>query len=76
MVMARLKAGIDVWECPCGEAVIMGRPCRRCGRTYADVLAAGAKPERSEPKKRQKKYREPAGRGEFITSFLFKKGEK
>ena len=74
--MARLKAGIDVWLCSCGEAVIMGRPCHKCGRTYADALAAKAQRERSEPKKRQKKYREPASSGEFIQSFMFKKGEK
>lgn len=73
--MARLKAGIDVWLCSCGEAVVMGRACRKCGRIYADVLAAKSKPERSEPPKRQKKLREPARKGEIIQSFCFKKGE-
>lgn len=75
--MARMIAGLDIFQCLCGEYVIMGRKCPVCGRTNADVLQEKAKAEQPDkPKKRQKKYREPAGRGEFITSFLFKKPKK
>lgn len=71
--MARLTAGLDVlFQCLCGEYVIMGRKCPVCGKTNADALEEKAeKPEK--PKKRQKKYREPAGESEFCTSFLFRK---
>ena len=50
----------------------MGQPCRKCGKTYADILAARKKPEAPQ-KQQKKKIREPARRGEFIESFLFKK---
>ena len=68
----RLKEGWNVWECDCGELSIMGQKCRKCGNTYADILAAKAKAEKqAAPQKPQKKTREPALRGQFIESFLF-----
>lgn len=66
----RLKEGWNVWQCDCGELSIMGQPCRKCGKTYADILAAKKKPE-APPKQQKKKIREPALRGQFIESFLF-----
>ena len=81
--MARMTLGLDIFECICGELVVMSRKCPVCGRTNADVLTEKAKaekpkkPERSEqPKKRQSKYREPAKEGTFITSFLFRNEKK
>ena len=73
-MMARLTLGLDIFECTCGELVVMSRNCPVCGRTNADVLAekAGKKP----PKKRDKKFCLPAKAGKFIDSFLFKKGKK
>ena len=70
--MARFKLGFDLWECPCGAVVAIGRRCWQCGGSYADVLQAKQKADR-QPQKRKSKYREPAGQGEFITSFLFRK---
>ena len=72
----RFRLGEHIWECLCGELCIMGQKCRKCGRTNADKLIAEAKAktEKSEqPKKRKSKYREPASKGEFIESYLFKK---
>ena len=74
--MARMKAGLDIWECSCKEVNIMGKPCRKCGKSYADILTERAGIDRKPPKKREKKIREPAGKGEFITSFCFKKPKK
>lgn len=69
-----MTKGIDIWECDnCGEAVIMGRRCPKCGANYADQLKAEySKSEK--PKK--KKYRTPAEKREFTQSFLFRKGNK
>ena len=70
----RLKEGWNVWQCGCGEICIMGQKCRKCGKTYADILASKAKAENSEQQQKpKKKTREPASKGEFIESFLFKK---
>lgn len=73
--MARYKVGFDVWECTCGSVGMMGQPCTACGKTYADILMDKMRQARQEqPRKtRQRKYREPARRGEFIESFMFKK---
>lgn len=68
--MARMKE-FDVFQCVCGEYVLMGRKCPVCGRNYADHLIA--QDRKKKPEKRQKKYREPAGESEFCTSFLYKK---
>lgn len=70
--MARFKHGIDLWECPCGEIIAIGKKCWQCGGSYADVLQAKQKAER-QPQKREKKYRTPASSGKIIDSFLFKK---
>ena len=49
----------------------------RRGTMSTDILIAKAKADKPEqPKKRKSKYREPAHKGEFITSYLFKKQEK
>lgn len=73
----RFKLGEHLWECTCGELSMMGQKCRKCGKTYADILIAKAKAEKPEqPKKRKSKYREPTRQGEFITSYLVKKPEK
>lgn len=72
--MARMTLGVDMFQCICGEYVLMGRKCPVCGKTNADVLAEKARVEQPEqPKKRKSKYREPSSRGEFITSYLFRK---
>lgn len=73
----RFTLGLDIFECICGELVVMSRKCPVCGRTNADVLTEKAKAEQPEkPKKQKTKYREPASQGTFIKSFLFKKQEK
>lgn len=75
--MARMQAGIDIFQCICGEYVIMGRKCPVCGKTNADVLVKKDKAEQpKKPKKRKSKYREPAFTGEFITSYCFPKQKK
>lgn len=75
--MARMTSGIDIFQCVCGEYVIMGRKCPACGKTNADALEEKAKAEQPEkPKKRQPKFCEPSSKGTFIESFLFKKPKK
>lgn len=71
--MARMTE-LDVFQCVCGEYVIMGRKCPVCGKTNADVLAEKEKEKQPEqPQKREKKYRPPASSGEFVDSFMFRK---
>ena len=75
--MARLKVGLDVWQCSCGAVILMGRMCG-CGKCYADVLREekqSGKVERTE-KPRQVKMRKPASCGSFIESFLFREKKK
>ena len=68
----RLKSGIDLWECDnCGEAVVMGRRCPKCGANYADQLKAGHR----KPAKSRQKLREPAEERQFTKSYLFRKGK-
>ena len=75
-MMARMTE-LDIFRCVCGEYVVMGRKCPVCGKTNADALTEKAKTEHPEkPKKRKSKFREPSGRGEFITSFYFQKPKK
>ena len=69
----RMTKGIDIWECDnCGEAVIMGRRCPKCGANYADQLQA----EHRKPAKPRQKFREPAEEREFTQSYYFKKKGK
>ena len=66
----RLKSGIDLWECDnCGEAVIMGRRCPKCGATYADKLID----EHQRENKPRRKLRKPAEERKFTKSYLFRK---
>ena len=50
--MARLKIGLDVWECSCGAIIAMGRLCG-CGKSYADILRenSGIREKKKEVKK-------------------------
>lgn len=67
----RLKSGIDLWECDnCGEVVIMGRRCPKCGANYADKLIA-----EHEKNKPRRKLRKPAEERQFTKSYLFLKGK-
>lgn len=69
----RMTKGIDIWECEnCGEAVIMGRRCPKCGANYADQLTANYR----KPAKPRQKFREPAEEREFTQSYYFKKKGK
>jgi hypothetical protein len=69
----RLTLGLDIFECICGELVIMSRKCPACGRTNADVLSEKAKAEPQE--KPKSKIRPPAKTGRFFKSFCFKNKE-
>lgn len=75
--MARLKLGLDVWQCSCGAVIAMGRMCG-CGKCYADVLREEKRSGRVEHtgKTRQEKVRKPASSGSFIESFLFREKKK
>jgi ribosomal protein L32 len=69
----RLKSGIDLWECDnCGEVVIMGRRCPKCGANYADKLIA----EHRKQAKPRRKLRKPAEERQFTKSYLFEKGKR
>jgi hypothetical protein len=69
--MARLKLGLDAWECSCGAIIAMGRLCG-CGKCYADILRenSGIREKKKEVKKA---IREPGRTGKFFKSFCFKK---
>ena len=69
--MARLKLGLDVWECSCGAVIAMGRICE-CGKSYADILRenSGIREKKKEVKKA---VREPERTGKFFKSFCFRK---
>lgn len=70
--MARMKANLDIWECEnCGEAVIMGRRCPKCGTSYADKLIE----EHQRENKPRRKLRKPAEERQFTKSYLFRKGK-
>ena len=75
--MARLKLGLDVWQCSCGAVIAMGRMCG-CGKCYADVLREEKRSGRVENpgSPRQVKVRKPASSGSFIESFLFMEKKK
>lgn len=69
--MARLKLGVDVWECSCGAVIAIGRICG-CGKTYADILCENSG---IREKKRivKKEIREQKSTGKFFKSFCFRK---
>lgn len=68
----RLKSGFDVWECDCGNIVVMGKKCH-CGKGYGDILTAQYKMSEKSKSPKRSKYRAPAKTGSFIESFIFKK---
>lgn len=69
----RLKLNLDVWVCSCGEAVVMGRYCGKCGATYADQLQEEYEAKSTTPKPKKNKLRKPAEERKFTKSYLFRK---